>query len=103
MSTPDSNSDDVKPDLDLGDNHWLSWTEYKGDPRAGAHVPHLTSNGEQCNGFITIEGSAWHKAFDGKIAAWKMESAEPLTLSPSILCRGCGDHGFIRGGKWVRA
>jgi hypothetical protein len=95
--------DDPKPDLDLGDGHWLLWTEYEGDAHAGANVSHLTKSGERCNGFITIEGSTWHKAFDGKTDAWKMESLEPLTLSPSILCRACGDHGFIRGGKWVRA
>ena len=27
---------------------------------------------------------------------------EPLTISPSVLCQ-CGDHGFIRNGKWVVA
>lgn len=34
---------------------------------------------------------------------WKLESLEPLTLSPSLLCRWCGKHGFIREGKWVPA
>jgi hypothetical protein len=42
--------------------------------------------------------------------AWDVVSLEPLTLSPSLLCRyrwqqgpECGDHGFIREGKWVSA
>lgn len=26
-----------------------------------------------------------------------------LTLRPSLLCGRCGDHGFIRDGKWVPA
>jgi hypothetical protein len=31
---------------------------------------------------------------------WHVESFEPLTLSPSLLCRTCGRHGYIRGGAW---
>jgi Family of unknown function (DUF6527) len=38
---------------------------------------------------------------------WQVESWEPLTISPSVLCSldkgGCGAHGFIREGKWVPA
>jgi hypothetical protein len=34
---------------------------------------------------------------------WTVESVDPLTLSPSLLCRACGHHGFIRGGRWVPA
>lgn len=34
---------------------------------------------------------------------WKMEKADPLTLSPSILCQICGHHGFIQNGQWVPA
>lgn len=34
---------------------------------------------------------------------WRVESWDPLTISPSVLCRVCGDHGFIRDGKWVPA
>lgn len=32
---------------------------------------------------------------------WKLESEQPLTLSPSLLCRACKLHGYIRDGKWV--
>ena len=35
-------------------------------------------------------------------ARWQVQSTEPLTLSPSIPCH-CGDHGFIRDGRWVAA
>ncbi len=31
---------------------------------------------------------------------WELVSLEPLTLSPSLLCRACGHHGFIRNGRW---
>jgi len=36
-------------------------------------------------------------------AVWQVESWEPLTISPSVLCLICGDHGFIRNGSWVPA
>ena len=39
----------------------------------------------------------------GEKRGWDVEHAQPLTLSPSILCRRCGRHGFIRAGKWVAA
>lgn len=32
---------------------------------------------------------------------WRVESLEPLTLSPSLLCTSCGLHGFVRNGAWV--
>lgn len=34
---------------------------------------------------------------------WIVESDDPVTLAPSILCLTCGHHGFIRGGRWVPA
>lgn len=30
-------------------------------------------------------------------------SRDPLHVEPSILCPVCGDHGFIREGRWVPA
>lgn len=53
-------------------------------------------NGQDCNGgFVSFAGR--YAGFDG----WRLEIEEPLTLSPSLLCRACGCHGFIRDGKWV--
>lgn len=34
---------------------------------------------------------------------WQVQSLDPLTLAPSVLCRKCGLHGFIQNGKWVSA
>ena len=34
---------------------------------------------------------------------WTVQQREPLTISPSILCKQCGTHGFFREGKWVGA
>lgn len=32
--------------------------------------------------------------------AWTVQQADPVTLTPSILCRKCGLHGFITDGVW---
>jgi hypothetical protein len=49
----------------------------------------------------------WHRFVSGDNAemgaVWRVESLEPLTLSPSVLCTLCGNHGFIRNGKWEAA
>lgn len=35
---------------------------------------------------------------------WRVErDGRELTLSPSLLCTACGNHGWIRDGKWVPA
>lgn len=61
---------------------------------------HRNPAGDWCGGavnFVQIDGRAM----------WAVESLDPLTLSPSILCApdkgGCGEHGFIREGRWVTA
>lgn len=30
---------------------------------------------------------------------WRVESYNPITLSPSLLCP-CGHHGYIRNDRW---
>ncbi len=32
-----------------------------------------------------------------------VESVDPLTVSPSVLCPDCSLHGFIRDGRWQPA
>lgn len=93
----------MKDTIDLGDDHVIVLTDYKGEKRVGGNVAHLTKDGCVCNQFIPFEGRAWANGFQGRITTWKVENDLPLTLSPSLLCRACGDHGFIRNGKWERA
>lgn len=49
---------------------------------------------------FTLEG---HPTFGDPERGWKVESWDPLTLSPSIHRLECGCHGFIREGRWVPA
>jgi hypothetical protein len=107
-------------DLELGDGHSLRWFQWSPDrdipsnaeryagvpdvPKAGCTIrhPHKVT-GEPCMGacWFDLPGT---RSIPGNERShfWQVESWEPLTLSPSILC-SCGDHGFIRNGKWVSA
>lgn len=87
---------------DIGYDHKIQFVTYKDDPRAGLNDFHKKPDGSDCGGFITFAGSAWAQEFDG-LAVWQVEAWEPLSLSPSLLCRVCGSHGYIREGKWVPA
>ena len=90
--------------LDLGDDHILIFSSYQDENRVGAHIKHNTPDGTPCDGWVTFAGRSWANCFPvGDIPVWTVEQEDPLTLSPSVLCRGCGDHGFVRAGRWVRA
>lgn len=101
-------------DLELGLGHWLTWCwwkpdielnpEYKDFPneeKIGGIITHEMPNGKICEGSFWLESEIVRRFF-GNHATWKVESWEPLTCSPSFLCH-CGDHGYIRNGKWVEA
>jgi len=99
----------------LGSDHWLRYIAFKpdrtiqenaaryrevaDDERAGATIWHPSAkDGTTCLSYIGLNA-----AVNTQAACWSVDSWDPLTLSPSLLCTRCGDHGFIRGGKWVPA
>jgi hypothetical protein len=87
--------------MDIGDSHALVLVTPEGQSEpAGAEVYHLTPDGKPCCGWIMFDVPA--TADHPPDRKWQVESWEPLTLSPSLAC-GCGDHGFVRDGRWVRA
>lgn len=61
----------------------------------GVYYEHTCNGHPESPGFAAVKPT-WS---DG----WELVSLEPLTLSPSLLCRVCGHHGFIRDGRWVPA
>lgn len=114
-------------DLDLGDGHWFAWSHQSapgfGTPEnpitdsspvdsrgpIGGIMYHLKDDypAGYCSGGITFDVPYLNPSFrthaDGAARpVWQVQSLDPLTISPSLLCH-CGDHGFIREGKWVRA
>ena len=62
--------------------------------------PRLDGTGECMSGIVPDTAPA---VFIGSRPTWHVEQWEPLTLSPSLLCCVCGDHGFVREGRWVPA
>lgn len=88
----------------LDDQHYIVYAEYQGET-AGINEWHLRLNGKWCNGWVPFRGSAWGKQFEGvgDWQGWDVVQREPLTLTPSILCRACGSHGHITAGLWVPA
>lgn len=90
-------------DLDLGHDHYLQWQTYEGR-RAGALIEHPAGGKDhQPAGSYCAGGISWVPGFRSA-NPWTIEGEadEHLTVSPSVLC-SCGDHGFIRDGKWVPA
>lgn len=109
----------MSAEIDLGDGHTLRWLRWAPDDlpanrerygvplpvveRAGAVIVHGPAD-DPCEGVIHFAGTPLHESLPANAKNfWTVESWDLLTLSPSIACRQCGDHGFIREGKWVRA
>lgn len=83
---------------DLG--HGVSWSKVvdRDDNWIGILEWH------DCNGQIQAGGVYFENApADAHGPRWQLVSLAPLTISPSILCRSCGLHGFITDGRWVPA
>lgn len=97
--------------VDLGDGcaysrltdtkgNWVAiheWHVCSANPAPG-HYGDGTTAGFVC--FDTPEARAVSTDMSPK---WTVEQWDPLTLSPSILCRRCGHHGYIREGRWIAA
>ena len=66
---------------------------------AGFLVTHPGADGEPC---LSPSGHFIPTHSESPVR-WTIDSMQPLTLSPSLACRVCGDHGFIREGRWVPA
>lgn len=62
---------------------------------------HTCTEGRLSRGYVPFIG-ADSNAFPGP-SRWSVEQTEPLTLSPSIACHTCPNHGWIRNGQWVGA
>lgn len=89
--------------MDLGHGVTLEFTSWHEYERAGYLQTHQRADtGEECwsGGMFDLPGIREHFP-EG--ALWQVECWEPLTLSPSMLCRICGNHGFVREGRWVPA
>lgn len=87
--------------LDLGHDVRIMFSVRRdGGPRIGFSESHRAPDGRECAGAVTFDVPE-AEGLPGP--RWTVESWDPLTISPSILCRICGHHGFVRSGRWVPA
>jgi len=87
--------------IQIGPNAWYTKILSREDEWIAIDEWHRLPNGNMCGSWIPFDVPAAYKYTAGS-PKWQVASYEPLTLSPSLLCN-CGDHGFIRDGKWVPA
>ena len=93
---------DDEDTVSLGPTNGYRKVEYKGD-WVGIREIHLNSAGSTCYGYVPFDTPEAKEVSTEQAPKWQVESWEPLTLSPSLLCTICGSHGFIKQGKWVAA
>lgn len=72
------------------DGNWVAINQWHIDP----------ATGEECVGFVLFDTPEANLVSSSKSPHWELVSTEPLHLEPSLLCRRCNDHGFIRDGAW---
>lgn len=92
--------------LDLGYGVFAApYTAYKdeGGDHVGAFIWHTHDDGQLCGGGVRF---APNPDREGGGPVWAVESWWPLTITPSVLCRGGPGgveclHGFITDGRWV--
>ena len=105
---------------DLGDDHWFRWLSWAPDfglnpqyahlahlvrtegEKIGAIISHKNQQGEVCEGVIVFDLDLTRYGPFKEDPKWVVESWKPLTLSPSLHCPKCGDHGYIKKGKWEK-
>lgn len=103
--------DDTTGLIDIGHGvriRYTSWDEY---PRVGLIEYHACHGGNcvrsdtgepgLCGGGLLFDLPGVREAFPGR-ALWRVESWEPLTITPSVQCgcTGCRHHGWIQEGRW---
>jgi hypothetical protein len=103
--------------FDLGSGHTAEkfgwWPErdlnpqYDGMPDvewAGVTIAHpdLRDPSKTCKSALTFDLPSCEHLADPE-HRWTVVSFDPLTITPSVLCRTCGDHGYITEGRWVAA
>lgn len=82
----------------LDENHAYRYWYRADSPRpAGLIESHRLPDGRWC------EGSVAFKGFGEGSPEWTVVLEDPLTLTPSIRCRSCSNHGWLEAGRWRSA
>lgn len=88
----------IKPDLWLDESRAVEFTTHQG--AAGPTGAHFVHRNKQKPDEWCIGGFQWTGTTGPN---WTLVSLSPLHVEPSIHCLSCGEHGYIRGGRWLPA
>jgi hypothetical protein len=83
----------------IGEGVWYTKIVDKNENWIGIVEWHLNSIDNLCEGFVAFDVETDY--IPAHAAKWTVESFDPLTISPSVLCTVCNHHGYIRDGRWV--
>lgn len=91
----------MSTEIDLGNGYigHLIMSDHHPSGYGALSITHPKKDGSpgHCGHIATWDGSQPPER------TWTLVSLEPLHLEPSLLCRICGDHGWVRDGRWVPA
>lgn len=100
-------------DHDLGDGHSFVWIHDQADQVIGLIEHHpkgqdAAPSAVYCGGYIAWVPESEQQIEQPFTARHQLVAGGPgdegaLTIAPSLACRHCPSHGFIRGGRWVEA
>lgn len=98
---------------DLGDGHSFVWLHDQGGRVIGIienhpKGPDARPGALHCGGYVAWvprdqQSGTTPWAANHQLVAGGPGDEEHLTLAPSLACRNCPSHGFIRDGRWVPA
>jgi hypothetical protein len=88
--------------ISIGPGFYIKLADYNGVV-VGLHEWHPDKRNptRECQGFVFFDVPTEARCEDTPV--WKVQSMAPLTLVESLLCRTCGNHGYIKEGRWVPA
>lgn len=102
VALPWSRDPDNRDGVYIGHEHFVNGIVAEaGGPTIGYHVWHPCRDGKPMPGAIWLDIPELPADLrrDGR-PVWQLVSREPLHVEPSVLCRACNDHGWIRNGRW---
>jgi len=99
---------------DLGDGHSFVWLGDREGNVIGLiehhpNGPDATPGAKYCGGYVAWVASNAQRGVSPpytarhQLVAGGPGAEDALTIAPSLACRNCSSHGFIRDGRWVRA
>lgn len=110
----------VKASVSVGKDHYIRIIYWTPDGRGigttqpeddwvaiGLNEYHKNELDQWCGGYITFdnvpEAALYIDRYGGKLSGHVLDNLDPVSVSPSLQCKSCPSHGFIKAGCWSDA